>query len=80
MRSDHLGAPVADLAIILPAAGLQASLEGDELALPQVLTADIREAVPRYDVVVFGLFFTAAVVVGRHRELVLLRGLTKTGR
>src|SRR4051794_814478 len=65
---DDLGLPVADLSVVLPLARLDPALDGDQLALAQVLGADLREAVPCDNGVVLRLLLAAAVVVGRHAE------------
>lgn len=40
--------------VVVPLAGLEAALGVDELALGKELTADLRQPVPRNDVVVLG--------------------------
>jgi hypothetical protein len=69
-RDGHdLGLPVARAAVVVPLASLQPAFDGDLLALAEVLAADLREAIPDHDVVVFrALLAVAAVLVGRHRE------------
>ena len=57
------------LAVVLPLAGLESTLDGDQLALAQVLGADLSESVPGHDGVELGLLLAAAVLVGGDAEL-----------
>jgi hypothetical protein len=68
-RRHDFGLPVARAAVVVPLAGLQAALDGDLLALAEVLAADLRQAVPDDHVVVFrALLAVAAELVCRHGE------------
>src|SRR6478609_980087 len=58
-----------ELAIVLPLARLEAALQGDQLALAQVLGTDLREAIPRHHRVKLGFLLAAAVLVGGDAEL-----------
>src|SRR5450759_5529863 len=68
-RGHDLSLPMALAPVVFPLAGLQPAFDGHLLALAKVLAADLREAVPDHDVVVFGpLLAVAAVFVGGHCE------------
>ena len=63
MVGDDLRFPVPDAPIVIPAAGLESSLEGDLLALAEELATGLCQPIPRDDVVIFGLFLALADVL-----------------
>jgi hypothetical protein len=51
---DHLRLPVADATVVVPLPGLETPFDVDQLALREELPADLRQPVPRDQVVILG--------------------------
>jgi hypothetical protein len=56
-------------AVVIPLARLEAALDGDLLALAEILAAHLRQPIPDHDVVELRAFLSvAAELVGGHRK------------
>ena len=66
---DDLGLPVALSRVVIPGPGLEPALDGNLLALAQVASAGLGQAVPGHDRVKLGALLAAHELVGCNGEL-----------